>query len=303
MPNEEEGVPVEVVFDWSTDGPPNPNSPGDRIPIIRNIMPSVQKPGGGDVMYSNPMIFPRIGILANDAPTPSNALCARFIKDQIDFSMVRNWINICKKCHVEQCGGIHPDLEQNNFGDVTDEIPSFRVVDVIDNCITPAPRNCKYAALSYVWGRIDPQAILRLLNDDVAELEKPGALKQSEHYERIPLTIRDAMIVVKEIGMRYLWVDSLCIVQDDDGQEGSKMQAIAKMGLVYGAATLTIVAYTDGATTGLPGVRFGAKRSQPIEEIAPGFRLAFKPMYQYAMEESIYNTRGWTCVLSDYIKA
>ena len=81
------------------------------------------------------------------------------------------------------------------------------------------------------------------------------------------------------------------------------MQAIAKMGLVYGAATLTIVAYTDGATTGLPGVRFGAKRSQPIEEIAPGFRLAFKPMYQYAMEESIYNTRGWTCVLSDYIKA
>ena len=76
------------------------------------------------------------------------------------------------------------------------------------------------------------------------------------------------------------------------------MQANAKMGLIYGAAALTIIAYTDGATTGLPGVHPGTKRSQPIEEITPGFRLAFKLMYQYAMEESVYKTMAWTCVPS-----
>ena len=297
VPDEEEEVPIEVTFRWSTDGPTDPHSRYDRIPTIRNIMPSLQKPGGGYVNYSSTMIFPRIGILANDAPTPSKLLCARFIKDQIDFSMVKSWIKICKIRHGKECAGIHPDLDGNNFGNIAEEIPSLRMVDVVNNCITPAPHNCEYVALSYVWGRIDPQDIPRLLRDNVVELEIPGALVRSESLSKIPLTIRDAMLVVKELGMQYLWVDSLCIVQDDDGPGGSKMQAIAKMGLVYGAAALTIIAYTDGATTGLPGVQPGAKRTQFIEEIAPGLRLAFKLMYQYAMEESVYNTRGWTCVL------
>ena len=217
VPDEEEGIPIEVTFRWSTDGPPKPHSRYECIPTIRNIMPSLQKPDGGYVNYSSTMIFPRIGILANDAPIPSKLLCTRFIKDQIDFSMVRNWINICAIRHGKECAGIHPDLERNSFGDIADEIPSLRMVDVVNNCVTPAPRSCKYVALSYVRDQIDFLAVLKLLKDNVAELEQPGSFAQSKHYDKIPLTIRDAMLVVKELGMQYLWVDSLCIVQDDDG--------------------------------------------------------------------------------------
>ncbi len=297
VPDEKNGVPLEVSFSWTTTGLRRPHSrkDRDRISTIREIVPSVELQGGGFVDYPTPILFPRIGILANDAPTPHKSLCSRFIKDQIDFTMVQNWISICKTRHIK-CAGSHPDLGQGTITDLVAEIPSLRMIDVIDSCVIPAPHNCNYVALSYVWGKVDPLTILRSLKSNTAELEIPGALAQSIHYSKIPLTIRDAMIVVKEIGMRYLWVDSLCIVQDDFGPGGSKMQAIAKMGLVYGAAALTIMAVMGDATTGLSGVHPGAKRSQPIEEIKPGLRLAFMQMYQSSLAESVYETRGWTCV-------
>ncbi|KJA19483.1 hypothetical protein HYPSUDRAFT_890068 [Hypholoma sublateritium FD-334 SS-4] len=295
VPDEKDGELIKVTFSWKTTGLRKAHSrkDQDRIPTIREIVPFVETQGGGFVDYPTPILFPRIRILANDVPTPHKSLCARLIKDQIDFAMVRNWIHICETRHT-RCAGMHPDLGRNIITDLVAEIPSLRMIDVIDNCVIPAPHNCKYVALSYVWGKIDPLTILRSLKINTAELEIPGALAQAIHYDRIPLTIRDAMTVVKEIGMRYLWVDSLCIVQDDFGPGGSKMQAIAKMGLVYGAAALTIMAVMGDATTGLPGVRPGARRSQPIEEIKPGLRLAFMQMYQSSLAESVYDTRGWT---------
>ncbi|KJA19493.1 hypothetical protein HYPSUDRAFT_69238 [Hypholoma sublateritium FD-334 SS-4] len=295
VPDAKDGVLAEIAFSWTTTGLRNPSSRKDldRIPTIREIIPLVRTQGGGFIDYPTPILFPRIGILANDAPTPHKSLCARFIKDQIDFAMVRNWINICEIRHTK-CAGMHPDLGRNRISDLVEEIPSLRMIDVIDNCVIPAPHNCKYVALSYVWGKIDPMAILRSLKDNIDELEQPGALKHSAYWDKIPLTIRDAMTVMREIGMRYLWADSLCIVQDDVGPGGSKMQAIAKMGLVYGAAALTIMAVTGDATTGLAGVRPGANRNQFIEEIKPGLRLAYKQMYQSSLAVSVYDTRGWT---------
>ena len=302
-PDEEEGVPLEVIFYWSTDGParnPDVDAPWDRISVVREIGISAERQGG-DMCDYFAGFNTRLGILANDAPIQSKSYLSRVIKDQIDFSMVRNWITVCHERHKNQCAGVHLELNPLKFTDAVDEIPSLRMIDVVDNCITTAPRNCKYAALSYVWGRIDPQAILRSLKSNIAQLERPGSLALPEYRDRIPLTIRDAMFVVKELDMRYLWVDSLCIVQDDDGLHGSKLQSIAKMAVVYGAAALTITAATGvDANAGLPGVHAGTDRSQPIEEIGPGFRLAFKQMYQYFISESTYYTRGWTCVLHFY---
>jgi hypothetical protein len=101
------------------------------------------------------------------------------------------------------------------------------------------------------------------------------------------------MHVVREIGMRYLWVDSLCIVQDEGEQ---KMAAIKSMDLVYAAADLVIVAgSSEHAYSGIPGVRPGSRTSpQPIEEITPGCRLAFKSRYADALSGARYSSRGWT---------
>ncbi len=179
-PDEENGVSLEVVFYWSIDGPArNPDEPWDRVPVVREITIATQKQGGGFCDYF-PGFNSRLSILANDAPTESKSFFSRIIKDQIDFSMVRNWINICDEHHKDQCAGVHRELDPLKFTDVMDEIPSFHVVDVIDNCVTVAPRSCHYAALSYVWGRIDPQAILKSYKSNIAQLEK----------QRLPPAIR-----------------------------------------------------------------------------------------------------------------
>jgi len=203
-------------------------------------------------------LFPEITLLANDAPTPSKSYFARLINDKIDFSMVRNWLAMCHAGHGHFCN--QSKMLDREISDPAAEIPTFRLIDVVDNCIVSAPYKCKYVGLSYVWGNIDISSILRLLKANLDDLEKPASPLQKEYYERIPLTVRDAMQVVRELHFRYLWTDSLCIVQDDDGDQGSKYDAISKMDLVYGAAYLTIIAATGtDANAGLPGLHPGTR--------------------------------------------
>ncbi|KAH8768430.1 hypothetical protein F5883DRAFT_604133 [Diaporthe sp. PMI_573] len=49
--------------------------------------------------------------------------------------------------------------------------------------------------------------------------------------EQLPPTFQDAIRVTREIGKRYLWIDSLCIIQGDDGDwatEATKMETVFK---------------------------------------------------------------------------
>ncbi|KJA18230.1 hypothetical protein HYPSUDRAFT_205488 [Hypholoma sublateritium FD-334 SS-4] len=290
VPDEEAGVPLEVIFRWSTDGPPPYRNELHQIVhrhVVREINIGIQRQGGGVCDYHSRLDTRfRLGILANDAPTRSKSFFSRVIKDQIDFNLVRNWISICNERH-KNCAGVHRALDPVKFTDVVDEIRSFRVIDVVDKCITLAPRSCQYAALSYVWGQAQPFWSSR---SNIVQLEKPGALVLPENHDKIPLTIRDAILVVKELGMRYLWVDSLCIIQDD----GDRMQTIEKIHVVFGASALTITAASGvNANAGLPGVHAGTDRSQLIVEIQPGFRLVLRPTKQNYTSASMYYTRGW----------
>jgi hypothetical protein len=295
VPSFEDGKPVSVIMSWSTDGPiPDVNAPWNHIPQIRVLQPYAQKGEGEYVNHKGLNLFPEITLLANDAPTPSKSYFARLIDDQIDFGMIRNWLSICKITHGSQCDKSEIPVDQ--LEDPATDIPHFRLIDVVNNCVIPAPSGCNYVALSYVWGRIDPKTILRLLNDNKGLLDKPGALVRPEYHDKIPVTIRDAMQVVRELDFRYLWVNSLCIIQDDDGPLGSKMGAISKVDLVYAGAYLTIMAASGvDANAGLPGLRPGTRGiTQPVEEVLPGLRLAFKPKYQDYLQGSVYFMNGWT---------
>jgi len=51
-------------------------------------------------------------------------------------------------------------------------------------------------------------------------------------------TVKHAVELTRILRVSYLWIDALCIVQDD---EGDKMQEIARMGTIYEQALATIV--------------------------------------------------------------
>ncbi|KAK7025444.1 hypothetical protein VNI00_015972 [Paramarasmius palmivorus] len=87
-----------------------------------------------------------------------------------------------------------------------------------------------YATLSYVWGEEQPNMTVS------SNLE---AYSNAIDCQLIPGTIRDAIKVTHELGLRFLWVDSFCIVQDS---EEDKRREIPKMRQIYRNAYVTIAA-------------------------------------------------------------
>ncbi|KAF6821784.1 hypothetical protein CPLU01_12397 [Colletotrichum plurivorum] len=91
-------------------------------------------------------------------------------------------------------------------------------------------KKAKYAALSHCWGG----AISPLLTTDTI-------LAFQEHIDvpDLPANFRDTIVITRNLGIQFLWIDSLCIQQDSkrDWEMESK-----KMSLVYRNSTVTISA-------------------------------------------------------------
>ncbi|KAF6804772.1 tol protein [Colletotrichum musicola] len=66
---------------------------------------------------------------------------------------------------------------------------------------------------------------------------RPGGLAEGRIW--LPKTIRDALEVTRGLNVRYLWVDIVCVVQDD---EADRREQICQMDMIYGHAAVTIVA-------------------------------------------------------------
>ncbi len=69
--------------------------------------------------------------------------------------------------------------------------------------------------------------------------------------EMLPRTLRDAVAATREMGLRYLWVDSLCIVQGDDRRAKADWATeVLRMDGVYSNASLTISAAASSSSAG-----------------------------------------------------
>lgn len=130
-----------------------------------------------------------------------------------------------------------------------------------------------------------------------------GQRKTAFLEKELPKTIRDAITVTRRLGMQYLWVDALCILQGTDprAREGWSMES-AKMNYIYGGASLTIA--TASAKSVHDGI-FDLYQPQPAPS-AVKIRLfsrkrALSSRSLFASRLLIANThkeplyhRGWT---------
>jgi hypothetical protein len=154
--------------------------------------------------------------------------------------MVEQSKRLLKECTTQHAGTCPSEL---------DELPILpsRVLDVnsdetskgVGLHISAPNERAQYIALSYCWG--DPP---HLYVTTKAALENSSIID----WVQLPATIKDAITVTRSLGIQYLWIDALCIIQDD---EADKTEQIKSMGQIYKNATVTIAAASsNGVHTG-----------------------------------------------------
>jgi Heterokaryon incompatibility protein (HET) len=210
-----------------------------------------------------------------------NLFRGRIVNSVIDYSLSQAWLDICMRNH-KSC-------ESKISQEARLDIP-LTLIDVIEKQLVLANAGYEYVALSYVWGG---QISTTLNQTTKAQLFKPGGLSEFN----IPATISDAMVLCKAIGQRYLWVDALCIQQDDPIEVGTQ---VSNMGLVYELAVLTIVNASSAkdlsGDSPLPGVRPNSREIfQHVENVGRySLILLTRPTLPYVLLRSRWRYRAWT---------
>jgi hypothetical protein len=219
-------------------------------------------------------------------PNTKTAFLGRPVKgEHIDIEQLRQWIKACNDNHCAK-GGICGQALRPDFEELVCQ-PWFRVVDVDSMTIVSEPKG-RFLALSYIWGGTPTFTTTTSNIDQVSSEGGLGRIPGS-----LPRTIEDAIRLTKLLGERYLWVDALCIIQDE---AEDRMRNIEVMDLIFGGAFLTICAATQkDSNIGLCGLDpIPRIFNQHIEECSPDLQLMGSRIAESYIRDSIWNTRAWT---------
>ena len=145
--------------------------------------------------------------------------------------------------------------------------------EVIRLCETSGEAGA-YIALSHRWGLTDKTFITT--DDTIADMKKGFAIGQA------PATFRDAISITRLLDLRYLWIDSLCIIQHNTADWS---QEAVRMGSVYANAYLTIAAANaQDDNDGFLQLRSDALTSSRI--ILP-LEIQLRGTFRHSMMESL----------------
>ncbi|KAF5599432.1 hypothetical protein FPANT_3409 [Fusarium pseudoanthophilum] len=202
----------------------------------------------------------------------------------VETPRISRWISACEQLHRSKCA-MPTSIP---FAEAYPGLRVLRLIDIEDNCIVESTSLEKYIALSYVWGGASN---FRLTKANRTALLMPGSLR--EVFAMLPNTINDAIDLASLLGCRYLWVDALCLLQNDT--EDLEL-GVNVMDLVYERAWLTVVAACGhDANARLPGIQGGTRDgSHNTFEIAPRVEMGIVTGLDALLERSVYHTRAWT---------
>lgn len=220
----------------------------------------------------------------------ASLLCRGIASDSASKSCValgREWLDTCLNKH-EQCKALSN----------AEEILPTRVIDVGNEnqhpkLITTNGKSGNWVALSYCWGGN---------SDFVLNINTMAGFQEGIPVEEFPGTLRDAIIITRNLGIKYIWIDALCIQQDS--KEDWAREA-AKMREVYSGAVLTVTASSAPSTSsGIFSPRVSKNARVTLEwKTSSGegkrriINVYLRPgseLWDHKLQGSRLTTRGWT---------
>lgn len=253
----------------------------------------------------------RLALIGSDGSSAHSPDTARLLRQGgTDVARVKRWLRTCDENHssctwrdtseasiirkddrtpdAKAIDGPEPLRFKEEFNEAATS--NFRVIDIEGGYIKPVPLDTKYVALSYVWGQLP---MLQLRKDNLELLTSRGALESI--YEKLPPTITDTIGFLKALGLRYLWIDGLCLIQDD-GDDVTL--GVSMMNSIYHGSYFTIVAAAgQDANAGLSGLQQEFEcpaRKQNIVQLPSGLQMTITHSIDWHLKRSIHNQRGWT---------
>lgn len=143
----------------------------------------------------------------------------------------------------------------------------------------------KYLALSHRWGDLSEEQKFCTYDRNIERL------KEVIPVNKLPKSFQDAVRVTRALHIRYLWIDSLCIIQDNTEDWDSESK---KMEDVFSNAYCTIAA--SSAKSSLVGF-LGPRRPRDTVGIqtpsGPLYLAGFIDDFRAHVEESVLSSRGW----------
>lgn len=222
-----------------------------------------------------------LGLIVDPGSAPATAhhVSGRCIKPASNLDRAKDWLSEC--------------LYHHNHDNIAVTRPSRLVavgtaygseyIKIVDGSNT----NKEYLAVSYRWG-----SETLLTTTETLEL-----FQTSLPWRQLPQTFQDAIKIARELGIGYLWIDSLCIIQDSlaDWEVES-----AKMATIYKGALLTIMAASASDSQGglfrdrepinsvaLPYTNFWGRTERSV------FVSKRVPSFEHLMSASPLFQRGW----------
>ncbi|OBT67476.1 hypothetical protein VE03_03084 [Pseudogymnoascus sp. 23342-1-I1] len=203
---------------------------------------------------------------------------------------IKGWINECKSSH-QYCKMPSHQTLPTRLIDVQPSNPRL---------VFTAGQTGTYATLSYCWGLSPSNPLASMYTTTLATLSS----RMSEMlFTDIPKTLQDAIHVTRALGLKYLWIDALCIIQDSPADVAHE---IGTMHAVYGNCEIAISA--TSSTSSKSGFLSPRQDVQPLVTVpfvpSEGGKVGEYGFYDtatfparnnwQAVENAEWNTRAWT---------
>lgn len=148
------------------------------------------------------------------------------------------------------------------------------------------PHNTRYATLSYCWGGVNPLTLQSQCTDAFA-VDIP--------WGQLPRTFQDAIQLTLALEIGYIWIDALCILQDNELEWGREA---ANMASVYANSALNISAdHGMNSSAGLFRERQPASVASftwcTLKESRPSYWICHAPRFTEEIFHAPLNKRAW----------